>query len=113
MSPAPKFESDLTPSQSNNTPTGSETAYNVVTDFVTGVNVRRQDNKFQAIFIVCSLLLAALVGGILASLQPSWNLPWYGGALIGGFLGLVLGFFASGIFLMIYRAMRHLQGHHD
>lgn len=113
MPPEPKFDSNLTTSQSNNTPTDSETVYNVVTDLVTGVNVRHQDNKFQAIFIVCSLLLAALVGAILASVQPSWNLPWYGGALIGGFLGLVLGFFASGIFLMIYRAMRHIQGKHD
>ena len=36
-------------------------AYNVVSDTVTGLNVRRSDNKFQAIFIlVAGLLLAAL-----------------------------------------------------
>lgn len=91
----------------------SAVAYNVMTDLVTGVNVRSSDNKFQAVFIGCTVLASALSGVILSRLQPSWNLPWYGGALVGGFLGLIFGFFASGIFLMIYRALRHIQGKHD
>jgi uncharacterized membrane protein SpoIIM required for sporulation len=96
----------------NDTP-NSETAYNVVTDLVTGVNVRSNDNKFQAIFIACTVLALALTGALLAFLQPAWNLPAYGGAIIGAFLGLVLGVLASGVILMIYRAVRHMQGKHD
>jgi hypothetical protein len=87
--------------------------YNVVTDTVTGVNVRWSDNKFQALFVFTSVVLAAFAGAVLAALNSSWNLPWYGGALIGSFAGLVIGIFASGIFLMIYRAARHIKGKHD
>jgi ABC-type uncharacterized transport system permease subunit len=90
-----------------------QVAYNVVTDLVTGVNVRGNDNKFQAIFVTVSVLLIAGLGAILAAINTQWNLPWYGGALIGSFLGLVLGILTSGIFLMIYRAVRHIQGKHD
>jgi hypothetical protein len=53
------------------------------------------------------------VGAILAALNAHWDLPWFGGALIGSFAGLVIGIFASGIFLMIYRAARHIKGKHD
>ena len=88
-------------------------AYNVVTDTVTGVNVRWSDNKFQAIFVSASVVLASLTGAVLAALNARWNLPWYGGALIGSFAGLVIGIFASGIFLMFYRAARHIKGKHD
>ena len=87
--------------------------YNVVTDTVTGVNVRWSDNKFQALFVFTSVVLAAFAGAVLAALNASWNLPWYGGALIGSFAGLVIGIFASGFFLMIYRAVRHIKGKHD
>lgn len=88
-------------------------AYNVVTDTVTGVNVRWSDNKFQAIFVFATILLASLTGAVLAALNARWNLPWYGGALIGSFAGLVIGIFGSGIFLMFYRAARHIKGKHD
>lgn len=108
------------PSDSPGTPSGSEpagpsaerAAYNVVSDTVTGLNVRKSDNAFQARFIAASVLLAAGIAAVLASLNPSWNLPWYGGALIGSFAGLVGGLFLSGIALMIYRAVQHLRGNH-
>lgn len=61
-------------------------AYNVVTDTVTGVNVRWSDNKFQAILVFAAVLLAAAIGAILAWLNPRWDLPWYGGALVGALL---------------------------
>jgi ABC-type microcin C transport system permease subunit YejE len=41
-----------------------------------------------------------------------WNLPWFGGALIGAFAGLIMGVFGSGIYLMVYRALQHLKGDH-
>lgn len=107
------FESSNSKIPTDNASTSSETAYNVVTDLVTGVNVRSKDNRFQAIFIACSVLVLALLGAVLAYLNPAWQLPAYGGAILGGFLGLVFGLFASGIILMIYRAVRHLQGKHD
>ena len=88
-------------------------AYNVVTDTVTGVNIRWSDNKFQAVFVFVSTVLASLTGAIFAALNARWNLPWYGGALIGSFTGLVVGIFASGVFLMFYRAARYIKGKHD
>lgn len=93
--------------------TSSRAAYNVVTDTVTGVNVRWSDNKFQAVFVFISIIVAASLGALLAAINAQWNLPWYGGALIGSFAGLVSGVLASGIFLMFYRAARHLKGKHD
>ena len=88
-------------------------AYNVITDTVTGVNVRWSDNKFQAVFVFASMVLISLLGAVLAALNARWHLPWYGGALIGSFAGLVIGILASGIFLMVYRAARHIKGKHD
>ncbi len=64
-------------------------------------------------FVVAVVLVAAGVGAVLAVFNPRWNLPWFGGALIGSFAGLVIGIFSSGTFLMIFRATRHLKGKHD
>ncbi len=75
--------------------------------------MRWSDNKFQAVFVIISVMLAASVGAILAALNPRSGLPWYGGAALGAFAGLVIGIFSSGIFLMVYRAARHIQGKHD
>jgi hypothetical protein len=88
-------------------------AYNVVADTVVGLNVRKSDNKFQAIFIVVSILLSAAVGAVVVALNGQWEMPWYAGALAGAFAGLVIGFFASGIVLMVFRAVRHMQGKHE
>ncbi|MDA7977926.1 MAG: hypothetical protein MPJ50_04045 [Pirellulales bacterium] len=86
--------------------------YNVVSDTATGVNIRKSDNLVQAAFILLTVLAGAGLGATLAEFND-WGLPWFGGALIGAFAGLVLGLFASGIFLMVYRAMRHIKGKHD
>ena len=93
--------------------TPAHATYNVVTDTVTGVNVRWSDNRFQAIFVFISMVVTSLLGALLAAMNSRWNLPWYGGALIGSFAGLVFGIFGSGIFLMVYRAARHFKGKHD
>jgi hypothetical protein len=95
--------------QSNNPPQPPSTGrqvYNFVTDTATGVNVRRKDNLYQAIAIVVFLALGALTGFLVA---PDRGL----GAVTGGFVGLLVGLFGSGIFLMIFRAIRHLLGKHD
>jgi hypothetical protein len=93
--------------------TPTQATYNVVTDTVTGVNLRWSDNRFQAIFVFIAVLVIAISGAILAAVNSHWNLPWYGGALIGSFAGLVIGIFGSGIYLMLYRAARHIKGKHD
>ena len=90
-----------------------EVAYNVVTDTVTGLNLRGSDNKFQAKFTAISTVLLAVVGALAAFFNPRWNLPWFGGALAGGFCGMVIGIFLSGIFLMVFRGFRHLRGKHS
>lgn len=86
--------------------------YNIVSDTVVGVNVRKSDNVFQAKFIGITVLLLAAIGAASAALNADWNLPWWGGSLIGAFTGLIIGLFASGIFLMIYRAVKHVKGDH-
>ncbi len=92
--------------------TSGRDVYNIVSDTVVGLNVRKSDNIFQAKFIGVTVLLLATIGGASAALNPGWNLPWFGGALIGAFAGLIIGLFASGIFLMIYRAVKHVKGDH-
>jgi hypothetical protein len=106
---------DVAGSRQNESPplTSTQASYNVVTDTVTGVNVRWSDNRFQAIFVLISMVATSLLGALLAAINSQWNLPWYVGALIGSFAGLVIGILASGIFLMFYRAARHLKGKHD
>lgn len=91
----------------------SRAAYNLVSDTLTGVNFRGSDNWFQAKCVVGFILGFASVGTTLAVLNASWELPWQGGAMIGGFVGLLVGFLVSGIILMIYRAGRHIKGRHD
>ena len=90
-----------------------QAARKIVADTVAGVNFRKNDNKFQAIWVLVSIIVLAIAGSILAIFIPSWQLPWYGGALAGAFAWMVVGIFSSGIFLMIYRAVMHLKGKHD
>ncbi len=80
--------------------------YNVVTDTVAGPNIRLKDNLIQGLVILACLILGAVIGAI----AVADHLP---GALAGGFIGLLVGLFGSGLFLIIYRAMRHARGKHD
>jgi ABC-type uncharacterized transport system permease subunit len=110
----PSASTDLDSGDSAETDISSaHAAYNVVTDTVTGLNVRKSDNKFQAIFILLAMIVFAGVGIGIVATKPVWEIPWYGGAIMGGFAGMVIGFFASGISLMIYRAARHIKGKHE
>ncbi len=80
-------------------------AYNVVSDTVTGANVRWKDNLFQALSILVCIVLGAGIGALLIEER-------IGGALVGGFAGMIIGLFGSGIFLMIFRAIMHVRGRH-
>jgi hypothetical protein len=87
-------------------PSGRET-YNIVSDTAIGVNVRLWDNLFQLAAIVVCLLLGIGIGYAVSGQDPIL------GAVAGGFAGLLVGLFGSGIFLMIFRAVRHARGRHD
>jgi hypothetical protein len=89
---------------SGNAPSGRE-VYNIVSDIGTGVNVRWRDNLFQLATIGVSLFLGILIGVLVVQDRIL-------GAVVGGFLGVLVGLFGSGIFLMIYRFVRHLLGDH-
>lgn len=78
-------------------------AYNVVSDTLGGVNLRRRDNLFQAAFIGVCLLIAVPLGG----------LRGMGGALVGALGALVVGVIVSGAIIGVYRAVRHMRGRHD
>ncbi len=80
--------------------------YNLVTDVVTGVNLRGSDNLIQGLSILAALPVGALVGAFLVQDR-------FFGALVGGFCGVLAGLFLSGIGLMVYRTVRHLRGRHD
>ena len=78
----------------------------MVTDTVTGPNVRLKDNLYQGLAIVVCLILGVLIGLVAAEDRVF-------GTSVGGFAGLLAGLFGSGIFLMVFRAIRHKQGRHD
>lgn len=96
--------------------TTARDAYNLVSDTVSGVNIRKSDNMFQLKVIMVCMLLGATIGGIVGALlsdADSRLVSALAGCLSLGFLGVVLGLFGSGIYLMIYRAVRHFKGKHD
>ena len=90
--------------------------YNIVSDTVTGVNFRKSDNMFQLkVITVCVLIgvpLGALAGALFSDSETRM-IAARGGGLGMGFAGVVLGLFGSGIYLMVYRAVRHFKGKHD
>ena len=82
----------------------AEEAYNKVTDTITGVNIRKGDNIFQAVTVlICALLGAGLLGLFYGTLLA---------VLAGVALGMTVGVFFSGFVLMVYRGVRHLNGRH-
>jgi hypothetical protein len=80
--------------------------YNMVTDIGTGVNIRWSDNLLQLAAAAVGLLVGALIGALVVRDR----LP---GAIGGAGLGAIAGVFGTGIFLMIYRFVRHVSGRHD
>lgn len=90
-------------------PTGRE-VYNVVTDTVTGVNVRWWDNLLQAVVGAVCFVLGASLGWLVAFVKGGDQLM---GGLLGAFLGLTIALVGSGAFLMVFRFVRHLRGKHD
>ncbi len=87
-------------------PISGKQAYNAFTDTVAGPNVRLKDNLYQGIAIVVCLFLGVGIG-------YAFSKDHVTGVIAGGFIGLLVGLFGSGIFLMIYRAVKHAKGHHD
>jgi hypothetical protein len=81
-------------------------AYNLTTDLATGLNVRVWDNLIQAASIAICFCLGILIGCLVTSDRIT-------GGVLGAFVGLLVGLFGSGVFLMVFRALRHLRGKHD
>ncbi len=93
--------------------TSDRAAYNVVTDLVAGPNLRGADNKFQAKCIAVAVLVCTVLSGGYAAIWGGEDYPLFVGLIVGVFAGLILGTFGSGIYLMVYRAVRHAKGKHD
>lgn len=81
-------------------------AYNIVADTVGGPNLRLKDNLYQGLAILGFAILGGVIGLGLAD-EP------LAGLIVGAIIGMVAGLFASGLFLMLYRSVRHLRGRHD
>jgi hypothetical protein len=80
------------------------------------MNIRKSDNLFQLKVILACVLIGVPLGAVAGALLSDSNnrlVGALGGGLGLGFAGVVLGLFGSGIYLMIYRAVRHLKGKHD
>lgn len=95
--------------------TGRET-YNIVSDTLGGVNVRMSDNVFQLIVIlICVLILGPLgaIAGAVYSPPDERLISAVGGGLGMACVAVVVGLFGSGVYLMIYRAIRHIKGKHN
>lgn len=86
-------------------PMSARQTYNVVTDTIAGPNLRWKDNLYQGLAILICLVLGVLIGFLVTFTGT--------GAVLGGFLGLLAGLFGSGLFIMIYRAVKHASGKHD
>ena len=85
----------------------SKETYNIVSDTVVGVNARKSDNLLQAKIIIITIIIGAIIGGIFSGKILLIGLG------LGAFAGLILGFLGSGIYLMIFRAVKHASGKHD
>ena len=110
-SPAPTGPSSSVPKGSS----GMQ-AYNIVSDTVVGMNVRKSDNMFQLKVIgVCVIVggLGGAIAGLTLANPDDRGIAAFGGGLGGAVAAMVLGLFGSGIYLMIYRAVRHAKGLHD
>ena len=90
-------------------------ALNVVTDTVVGPNVRLRDNLYQALVIGISVLLGVGAGAVIGLVASPDDRAFSAaaGAICGGIVGLLLGTLGSGLFLAIYRLVRHARGRHD
>ena len=99
----------------------SKETYNIVSDTVVGVNARKSDNLLQAKIIIITIIIGAIIGGIFSQdflknvieLKDSSGKTLLTGLGLGAFAGLILGFLGSGIYLMIFRAVKHASGKHD
>src|SRR5438874_2540386 len=87
-------------------PLTSKDTFNIVTDTVIGPNLRLKDNLYQGLAIFVSLVLGTLIGFLVAAERIT-------GMVLGAFIGLVAGALGSGLFLMIYRLIKHSKGQHD
>jgi hypothetical protein len=94
------------PDGSSKAPRTDREVYNLVTDTVAGPNVRLKDNLYQGLAILVCMVLGAGIG----SLTVAEKLL---GAVVGAGIGLLVGLFGSGLFLMIYRFAKHAKGRHD
>jgi hypothetical protein len=81
--------------------------FNLITDTVAGPNVRLKDNLYQGLAILVCLVLGASVGLFIPAEERGMAVG------IGAFVGLFIGLIGSGIFLMVYRAVKHARGQHD
>jgi hypothetical protein len=87
-------------------PMSGQETYNLITDTVTGPNVRLRDNLYQGL----AVLVGAIVGAAIGYFQTTDRIL---GSMIGLIAGLMIGLLGSGLFLMIYRGVRHIRGKHD
>lgn len=84
----------------------AEETFNIVTDTVTGPNLRWKDNLYQGLIVLGCIPIGAGIGALLTSERGP-------GAVLGAIIGPVVGLLLSGLIIGILRTRRHLRGKHD
>lgn len=67
---------------------------------------RRRDNFVQACTILVVMLICAAIGIGMSLMNQNAGVHWMGGALMGSFVGLVVGLVVSGFIVMLMRSAR-------
>jgi len=94
--------------------TGRET-YNIVSDTITGVNVRRTDNLIQAAVVVVFAILGTALGLLASEGVFGVDLEFSArtGAVVGVTTGMVVGLLVSGLAIGLFRLYKHASGQHE
>ena len=98
------LESGNQPIYNENKDISGKEVYNIISDTVVGFNNRKSDNNLQAGITIVVMLISCVLGGMF------WGAEGFVFGLLGGaFLGIIV----SGIYIMVYRFIKHASGDHE
>jgi len=80
----------------------------MIADLVTGINMRKKDNRIQGLSVLAGCLLGALVGLIWGYVEyRAFNANLLGPLIVGFLGGALVSLLISGAILGVYRTFKH------